>query len=190
MSGTAPASRVPTVMSSEPPSEGEPSSGALPRGAGRARRRALAEDVGSGDVTTQATVAEQAQARALITQKAPGVIYGLRSPRRVFARARSSGASFERLVAEGVWREQGGPVLAVEGARAGAADGRAHGAELPRAPLRRRDDGGARGARGAGHRRAGARHAQDDPRPARRSRRRRWRRAARATTAPACTTRS
>ena len=40
--------------------------------------RALAEDVGSGDVTTAATVAPDARATALITQKAPGVIFGLR----------------------------------------------------------------------------------------------------------------
>ena len=36
--------------------------------------RALAEDVGDGDVTTAATVPEHARARGLITQKAPGVI--------------------------------------------------------------------------------------------------------------------
>ncbi|MEA2713818.1 MAG: hypothetical protein QOK27_1779, partial [Gemmatimonadales bacterium] len=35
-------------------------------------RRALDEDVGGGDVTTLATVAEDARARATITQKAPG----------------------------------------------------------------------------------------------------------------------
>ncbi len=35
-------------------------------------RRAQAEDVGDGDVTTNATIAPDAQARALITQKAPG----------------------------------------------------------------------------------------------------------------------
>ena len=38
---------------------------------------ALAEDVGEGDVTTAATVPEQARARALITQKAAGVVYGV-----------------------------------------------------------------------------------------------------------------
>src|SRR5690349_2686281 len=38
--------------------------------------RALAEDVGDGDVTTAATVPEAARARGLIRQKAPGVIYG------------------------------------------------------------------------------------------------------------------
>ena len=40
-------------------------------------QRALAEDVGAGDVTTEATVPASARARALITQKAPGVIFGL-----------------------------------------------------------------------------------------------------------------
>jgi nicotinate-nucleotide pyrophosphorylase (carboxylating) len=38
---------------------------------------ALAEDVGSGDVTTEATVPADARARATITQKAAGVISGL-----------------------------------------------------------------------------------------------------------------
>src|SRR5207245_5776674 len=39
--------------------------------------RALAEDVGDGDITTAATVPERARARATITQKAPGVVSGL-----------------------------------------------------------------------------------------------------------------
>ncbi|HLM85100.1 MAG TPA: carboxylating nicotinate-nucleotide diphosphorylase [Solirubrobacteraceae bacterium] len=77
-------------------------------------RRALAEDMGPGDVTTSATVAEQARGRALITQKAPGVIYGLRAAETAFALL-DPDARFERLVAEGVWREQGGPVLSIEG---------------------------------------------------------------------------
>ncbi len=75
--------------------------------------RALAEDVGAGDVTTAATVLEGARARALITQKAPGVVYGLDVAEEVF-RSLDAGASFERLTQEGRWRE-GGPVLAVEG---------------------------------------------------------------------------
>ena len=41
-------------------------------------RAALAEDVGSGDATTLATVDASARARATITQKAPGVLYGLK----------------------------------------------------------------------------------------------------------------
>jgi nicotinate-nucleotide pyrophosphorylase (carboxylating) len=36
--------------------------------------RALAEDLGDGDVTTAATVAPDARARAVIRQKAPGMI--------------------------------------------------------------------------------------------------------------------
>jgi nicotinate-nucleotide pyrophosphorylase (carboxylating) len=83
-------------------------------------RRALEEDVGAGDVTTDATVAADARARALITQKAPGAIYGLDAAEAVFAladprRSVGSGVRCERLVEEGVWREDGGPVLAVEG---------------------------------------------------------------------------
>jgi nicotinate-nucleotide pyrophosphorylase (carboxylating) len=77
-------------------------------------RRALAEDVGTGDVTTQATVAEDARARALIVQKAPGAIYGLQAAEMTFTLL-DPDARIERLVAEGEWRERGGPVLAVEG---------------------------------------------------------------------------
>ena len=39
--------------------------------------RALAEDVGSGDVTAQACVPADARARATVTQKEAGVIFGL-----------------------------------------------------------------------------------------------------------------
>ena len=39
--------------------------------------QALAEDVGGGDLTTCATVAADAEGSALITQKAPGVIFGV-----------------------------------------------------------------------------------------------------------------
>jgi nicotinate-nucleotide pyrophosphorylase (carboxylating) len=89
-------------------------------------RRALEEDVGPGDVTTEATVSADTRARALITQKAPGTIYGLEAAEAAFALAgpgRSGDPDAhcdprvrcERQVQEGVWREQGGPVLAVEG---------------------------------------------------------------------------
>ena len=77
-------------------------------------RAALEEDIGTGDVTTAATVPELAAARALITQKAPGVIYGLQSAETVFALL-DPDARFDRLVGEGDWREDGGPVLRVEG---------------------------------------------------------------------------
>jgi nicotinate-nucleotide pyrophosphorylase (carboxylating) len=75
---------------------------------------ALAEDVASGDVTTEATVSVDARARALITQKAPGVIYGLQAAELVFHQL-DAGAHVERQVEEGVWRERGGPVLSVDG---------------------------------------------------------------------------
>jgi nicotinate-nucleotide pyrophosphorylase (carboxylating) len=75
--------------------------------------RALAEDVGDGDVTTAATVAEGARARALITQKAPGVIYGLDVAEATF-RALDPEVVTGRLTGEGEWRE-GGPVLEIEG---------------------------------------------------------------------------
>jgi nicotinate-nucleotide pyrophosphorylase (carboxylating) len=76
--------------------------------------RALGEDIAHGDVTTVATVREHARARALITQKAPGVIYGLDAARIAFTLLDSQ-ARIEPLVGEGLWREQGGPVMSVEG---------------------------------------------------------------------------
>jgi nicotinate-nucleotide pyrophosphorylase (carboxylating) len=75
---------------------------------------ALREDVGSGDVTTTATVAEDSRARALITQKAPGSIYGLQAASMVFALL-DADARIEPLVQEGAWREDGGPVMRVQG---------------------------------------------------------------------------
>jgi nicotinate-nucleotide pyrophosphorylase (carboxylating) len=75
--------------------------------------RALAEDVGDGDVTTTATVPPQARASALITQKAPGAVFGLDAAEQTF-RTLEPGIELERLTAEGQWREAG-PVLRVEG---------------------------------------------------------------------------
>jgi nicotinate-nucleotide pyrophosphorylase (carboxylating) len=75
---------------------------------------ALREDLGSGDVTTEATVPASAHARALVTQKQAGVIYGLQAAEAAFL-ALDPQARCERRVREGVWREQGGEVLAVEG---------------------------------------------------------------------------
>lgn len=75
--------------------------------------RALAEDVGDGDVTTAVTVPENARARATITQKAPGVIYGLDAAQATF-RAVDPELAMHRLADEGQWRERG-PVLEIEG---------------------------------------------------------------------------
>jgi nicotinate-nucleotide pyrophosphorylase (carboxylating) len=76
--------------------------------------QALAEDVGTGDVTTEATVDADARAIARIVQKAPGVIFGLDAAEATFA-ALDPDARFERQTEEGVWREEGGPVLTVTG---------------------------------------------------------------------------
>jgi nicotinate-nucleotide pyrophosphorylase (carboxylating) len=76
--------------------------------------RALTEDVGEGDVTTAATVPEDARARATITQKAPGVIYGLDVAIETF-RMLDPNLEVERLTEEGQWRD-GGPVLELGGA--------------------------------------------------------------------------
>jgi nicotinate-nucleotide pyrophosphorylase (carboxylating) len=74
---------------------------------------ALREDLGGGDVTTEATVAEDARATALVVQKEPGVIFGLDAAETVF-RVLDPEAVLQRRVAEGVWRERG-EVLAVAG---------------------------------------------------------------------------
>ena len=75
---------------------------------------ALAEDVGAGDVTANATVDAGARAVATITQKAPGVISGLAAAEAVFRRL-DPDAAIERLGPEGEWREAGAGVLRVEG---------------------------------------------------------------------------
>ena len=76
--------------------------------------RALSEDIGQGDVTTESTVPSEARARALITQKAPGVIFGLEVAVETF-RTLDPTVTVERLSPEGEWRE-GGPVLELVGA--------------------------------------------------------------------------
>ncbi len=77
-------------------------------------RRALAEDIGAGDVTTAATVAPGTRAVARIVQKAPGVIFGLQVAEAVF-RELDPKVEIERQVGEGEWREEGGPVLEARG---------------------------------------------------------------------------
>jgi nicotinate-nucleotide pyrophosphorylase (carboxylating) len=75
--------------------------------------RALAEDVGDGDATTEATVDPEARARATITQKAPGVISGLPIAAAVFERLDPE-VEVE-LGPEGEWREAGAFVLHATG---------------------------------------------------------------------------
>ena len=76
--------------------------------------RALAEDLGEGDLTTRAVVPEGARARARINQKEPGVIAGLRIARSVFERIDPE-LAFVDHCPEGRWREAGA-IAEVEGA--------------------------------------------------------------------------
>ncbi len=63
-------------------------------------RRALAEDVGRGDVTTEATIPAGVQATARIVAREAGVIAGLPLAQRVFA-ALDPNVRFEAQVADG-----------------------------------------------------------------------------------------
>ena len=65
--------------------------------------RALAEDLGAGDVTSEALVDPGATARATIIQKQPGVVFGFEAAAEAF---RQAGAiSFDPMVVEGQWRQ-------------------------------------------------------------------------------------
>src|SRR5690348_26626 len=66
--------------------------------------RALAEDLGSGDVTARAVVPEDARGRATITQKEPGVLFGFDLVAEVFRQAGAGG--LEAKVSEGEWRDE------------------------------------------------------------------------------------
>lgn len=76
-------------------------------------KRALAEDVGKGDITSKAVVPRDAEARAGIEQKQPGVIAGLEVAEEVFRQVDKS-VRWMALAGEGTWRE-GGPVAALDG---------------------------------------------------------------------------
>lgn len=65
--------------------------------------RALAEDLGPGDITSQATVPADTRAAATIVQKQPGVVFGLEVAAEAFAQA--GGDGFERIAIEGEWRD-------------------------------------------------------------------------------------
>jgi nicotinate-nucleotide pyrophosphorylase (carboxylating) len=77
-------------------------------------QRAIEEDVGAGDVTTRAIVDEGVRARALITQKQAGVIFGLDAAATAFELL-DDGARVQRLAKEGAWGEKDAHVMAVKG---------------------------------------------------------------------------
>jgi nicotinate-nucleotide pyrophosphorylase (carboxylating) len=66
--------------------------------------RTLAEDLGGGDVTSQATVPAGARARARLLQKEPGVLFGFEAAREALIQAGAE--SFDAEAAEGLWREE------------------------------------------------------------------------------------
>jgi nicotinate-nucleotide pyrophosphorylase (carboxylating) len=79
--------------------------------------RALAEDLGAGDLTTAAVVPAGARARARIEQKAPGVPAGLRVAEKVFERVDPE-LRWHAHAQEGEWRAEG--LLAEVAGSAGA----------------------------------------------------------------------
>jgi nicotinate-nucleotide pyrophosphorylase (carboxylating) len=66
--------------------------------------RALAEDVGRGDMTTEAIVPPSARARGRIIQKEPGVLFGLDAAAEAFMQ--TGAVTFDRLTLEGKWRDE------------------------------------------------------------------------------------
>jgi nicotinate-nucleotide pyrophosphorylase (carboxylating) len=80
--------------------------------------RALAEDVGSGDITSEAVVPAEVRARARIVQKEPGVVFGLDAAAEAFVQCGAE--AFDRLLVEGEWRDTVPAEIAVAGGRARA----------------------------------------------------------------------
>jgi nicotinate-nucleotide pyrophosphorylase (carboxylating) len=66
--------------------------------------RALAEDLGDGDVTGEATVPAEAMATARIVQKAPGVVFGLDLV--VETMSQTGVEEIEKLAPEAEWRQE------------------------------------------------------------------------------------
>jgi nicotinate-nucleotide pyrophosphorylase (carboxylating) len=88
----------------------------VPTSVDRVVRDALAEDVGSGDVTTNSLFAAGATARAALLLKEPGVVSGLAVAEHVF-RVLDPSTRFEALVSDGDRVERAPVVLArIEGA--------------------------------------------------------------------------
>jgi nicotinate-nucleotide pyrophosphorylase (carboxylating) len=76
--------------------------------------RALAEDIGDADLTSEATVPAGTRAVATIRQKAPGVVYGLDAAEAAFV-ALDPDVRLERLGPEGEWRDPPVPLLRATG---------------------------------------------------------------------------
>jgi len=86
----------------------------FPEDAAEIVARALAEDLGDGDVTAEATIPPDARAKALIRQKAPGAVYGIGYAELAF-HALDPRLRVRSETPEGVWHGAGNPVLHVHG---------------------------------------------------------------------------
>jgi nicotinate-nucleotide pyrophosphorylase (carboxylating) len=80
----------------------------------QAVQAALAEDIGSGDVTTLATVPETATARAVLRAREPLVVAGLDFARAAF-RELSTAVKIERLAKDGQRVKTGANLLRISG---------------------------------------------------------------------------
>lgn len=85
-------------------------------------RLALAEDIGRGDITTEATVSPDTLANAEILQKAPGVVCGLPLMERVFQTI-DPRVDFTPLVGEGSYSADRRAVARLEGPAAAILSG-------------------------------------------------------------------
>lgn len=75
----------------------------LPEGTEELIARALAEDLGTGDVTAEATVPFEAEATARIVLKQPGVVSGIDVVEHVFGQV--GVPVFEGSITEGAWND-------------------------------------------------------------------------------------
>ena len=75
----------------------------LPPGTIELIARALEEDLGTGDVTAEATVPSDLESQARIVLKQPGVVFGLDVAEQVFRQAGVT--DFDRMAMEGHWHE-------------------------------------------------------------------------------------
>lgn len=77
-------------------------------------RRALDEDIGTGDITTQAIVPADARACGTLVQKQAGVTFGYKVAETVFTEL-DPGVSWRELEPEGRWRESRVDLAEVKG---------------------------------------------------------------------------
>ena len=75
--------------------------------------RALAEDIGEGDVTARTVVPREARVSARIVQKSAGTVYGFTVAAEAFRQC--GAARFESLVPEATWSERPRDIARVEG---------------------------------------------------------------------------